>query len=92
MARMNPGAAIIQSFITPVVLISACGLLLLTFANRLAIIVGRLRAFNKEKSDLQSELSGKAVTGASPVNAWKKKRLGIIDRQRIIIIRRANLM
>ncbi len=40
---------IIGSAVVPVVIISACGLLALAFYNRLAAIVSRLRAFQRER-------------------------------------------
>jgi Protein of unknown function (DUF2721) len=40
---------VISSAVVPVVIISACGLLALAFYNRLAAIVSRLRAFQRER-------------------------------------------
>src|SRR5580700_6237520 len=40
---------VISSAVVPVVIISACGLLCLAFYNRLAAIVSRLRAFQRER-------------------------------------------
>jgi len=40
---------VITSAVVPVVIISACGLLCLAFYNRLAAIVSRLRAFQRER-------------------------------------------
>ena len=39
----------IQAILTPALMISACGLLLLGLNNRYAIVVGRIRALNDEK-------------------------------------------
>jgi hypothetical protein len=40
---------VISSAVVPVVIISACGLLCLAFYNRMAAIVSRLRAFQRER-------------------------------------------
>jgi hypothetical protein len=40
---------VISSAVVPVVIISSCGLLALAFYNRLAAIVSRLRAFQRER-------------------------------------------
>jgi uncharacterized protein DUF2721 len=42
--------------VTPVVLISACGLVLLALYNRLGVILARLRAFHQQKIELLKEL------------------------------------
>src|SRR5271170_4804772 len=42
-------AKVISVSVVPVVIISACGLLCLAFYNRLAAIVSRLRAFQRER-------------------------------------------
>lgn len=47
---------IIPSAVVPVVIISACGLLCLTFYNRLAFIVARLRTLQRERLSEYKEL------------------------------------
>lgn len=47
---------IIPSAVVPVVIISACGLLCLTFYNRLAFIVTRLRSLHRERLGEYKEL------------------------------------
>ncbi len=47
----------IQSFVAPVVVISANGLLCLALYNRLAAVVSRMRTINKERFDLSARLS-----------------------------------
>lgn len=49
-------SAIISSAVVPVVIISACGLLCLTFYNRLAFVVTRLRALQRERISEYKEL------------------------------------
>lgn len=48
---MNPHQFISAS-VTPVVLISACGLIILALYNRLSAILGRIRAFHQQKIEL----------------------------------------
>ncbi len=43
---------IIGLLISPVLMISACGLLCLTYYNRMAVMVARIRAFNSERLNL----------------------------------------
>lgn len=56
--ELNPHtwAEIIPSAVVPVVIISACGLLCLTFYNRLAFIVTRLRSLQRERLSEYKEL------------------------------------
>ncbi len=49
---------IVQSFVAPVVMISANGLLCLAFYNRLAAVVHRVREINRERFDLETRLAG----------------------------------
>jgi len=46
----------IQSFVAPVVVISANGLLCLAFYNRMTAVTNRLRTINKERFDLHARL------------------------------------
>lgn len=43
---------VVSLSVVPVVIISACGLLCLTFYNRLAFLVGRLRSLQRERIEL----------------------------------------
>jgi len=47
---------LVQSMVTPAVMISACGLLLLSVSNKLGRIVDRIRNLNSEDRDLSSEI------------------------------------
>ncbi len=47
---------LVQSMVTPAVMISACGLLLLSVSNKLARIVDRIRGLNSEDRDLAADV------------------------------------
>ena len=47
---------LIASILAPVVLISACGLLCLTFYNRMAVLTARIRSFNAERFRLMEKI------------------------------------
>ncbi len=57
--RMMPNHTehLITLILAPVVLISACGLLCLTFYNRLAVLTARIRSFNAERFTLMEKIS-----------------------------------
>lgn len=83
----------ITSFVVPVVMISANGLLALAFYNRLAALIGRLRAINKERFDLFTRLS--AMAGApqeAPGVVHIQRRLEILDELGHMIFARARLI
>jgi hypothetical protein len=66
---MLPYLETIQSFVAPVVMVSANGLLCLAFYNRLSALANRSRAMNKERFDLVAELSAlqaKSAMGLEP--------------------------
>ncbi len=70
----------IESFVTPVVMISANGLLCLALYNRLAVIVNRVRTINKERFDLFGRLAAMAgQPPASPEVAHLEHRLEVLD-------------
>jgi len=46
---------LIQSMVTPAVMISACGLLLLSVSNKLARVVDRIRGLNAEDREVPSD-------------------------------------
>ena len=60
---MLPHLETIQSFVAPVVMVSANGLLCLAFYNRLSALANRSRAMNKERFDLVAELSALRTKG-----------------------------
>lgn len=47
---------LVQSMVTPAVMISACGLLLLSISNKLARVVDRTRELNSEDRGLSAEV------------------------------------
>ncbi len=54
---MPPGLlGLVQSMVTPAVMISACGLLLLSVSNKLGRIVDRIRDLNTEDRGLAAEV------------------------------------
>ncbi|MGC9260549.1 MAG: DUF2721 domain-containing protein [Phycisphaerae bacterium] len=54
---LNHTEQLITLILAPVVLISACGLLCLTFYNRQAILTARIRSFNAERFELMAKMS-----------------------------------
>jgi hypothetical protein len=48
--------SLVQSMVTPAVMISACGLLLLSVSNKLARIVDRIRGLNTEDRELAADV------------------------------------
>jgi hypothetical protein len=77
---MTEALKTIQSFVAPVVVISANGLLCLAFYNRLAAVIGRLRSINKERSDLLHRLAvlPEAVEH-DPEKEHLQRRMHILD-------------
>lgn len=70
----------IETFVAPVVMISANGLLCLAFYNRLAAVISRMRALNKERFDLFTRLSAISAERQDTAEvAHVKKRLEILD-------------
>jgi hypothetical protein len=82
---------IISSSVVPVVIISACGLLCLAFYNRLAAIVSRLRAFQRERLREQ-ELILSAESQAGPELARRRRVLEHLKSQTARVTRRAKLI
>ncbi len=85
---------LIALILAPVMLISACGLLCLTFYNRLAILTARIRSFNAERLDLMERLhhdrhvSPPATEHALPLRARQKG----LEEQTHAILQRARLI
>jgi hypothetical protein len=50
--------SLVQSMVTPAVMISACGLLLLSISNKLGRVVDRTRELNSEDRDLATDVDG----------------------------------
>jgi hypothetical protein len=76
---------VISSAVVPVVIISSCGLLALAFYNRLAAIVSRLRAFQRERLlELERMQNGKSERS--------ERVLEHLEYQTVRVKRRANLI
>jgi hypothetical protein len=76
---MFPALETIQTFVAPVVMISANGLLCLAFYNRLSAILNRSRTINKERFDLVLRLA------AMEEESWRSAEAGHV-RHRIEIL------
>jgi hypothetical protein len=83
-------AKIVTASVVPVVIISACGLLCLTFYNRLAAIVSRVRGFQRERLREQ-ELLGKDEADADEIEVHRKL-LALLETQTARVTRRAKLI
>jgi len=84
---MNEEIEAIKLLVAPVVMISACGLLCLALYNRLAVIVARARAFNKERVECLDKVAGGDLTPAEERS--QRARAGILDAQFTQILARA---
>jgi len=85
---------LISLILAPVVLISACGLLCLTFYNRMAILTARIRSFNAERFELLEKLHQQpppTATDDKPVHA-PQARLQSLEKQTAAILYRARLI
>ena len=75
---MSDPLKIIAAAVVPVVMIAPCGLLCVTFYNRLTTIVARLRAFGRERLHEQEHLE----SGMSPEAVGRHRRvLALLDAQ-----------
>jgi hypothetical protein len=79
---------LISSTVVPVVIISACGLLALAFYNRMAAIVSRLRAFQRERLREQE----RAEQCKEPELSRRRRMLDILELQTAHVTRRAKLI
>ncbi len=77
-------AQLIVQMVSPAVMVSACGLMLLGLGNRYARVVDRIRAFAGEMRGLQ-----KLGAAASPVDA---ERLRVLNVQIPDLFRRGRLL
>jgi hypothetical protein len=77
---MLPALDTIQSFVAPVVMISANGLLCLAFYNRLSALMNRSRTINKERFDLVTRLAVIADRAEQAIEAAHlRRRIDILD-------------
>ncbi len=81
MPDMNfPALETIQTFVAPVVMISANGLLCLAFYNRMSAIANRTRAINKERFDLLADLHARNAPPADSLEvAHLNRRIEVLD-------------
>lgn len=83
-------SAFIPSAVVPVVIISACGLLCLTFYNRLAFIVTRLRALQRERLAEYKELFRLEEAHKSRLARQEAEHfLSFLEHQTADVLRRA---
>lgn len=89
----NNWTDVISLAVVPVVIISACGLLCLTFYNRLAFIVTRLRALQRERLQEYKEVF-ELERKKSPelFRQDSEHYLHMLEDQTAKVLRRANLL
>ncbi len=85
---------IVSASVVPVVIISACGLLCLSFYNRMAGLISRLRSFQRERLEEQEEYARTCAAGApdSFAVARHQKVLDMLELQTAHVLRRARRM
>jgi hypothetical protein len=89
---MNNWTQIIQAGVGPMIVISACGLLCLAFYNRLAAVVGRLRAFHREQLHTQEAVE-KCQSDRDEVSVVRHQEvLGMLSVQIGHVTHRAHLL
>lgn len=79
----------IRVAVGPVVMISAAGLICLALYNRLAVIVARVRAFNKERLDEHARIE---KTGDMNTAKHLEARIELLDAQVSQLLVRARLV
>ncbi|HVT87778.1 MAG TPA: DUF2721 domain-containing protein [Tepidisphaeraceae bacterium] len=85
---------VIATGVGPIIVISACGLLCLAFYNRLAAVVSRLRAFQRERlNETEALARNRASGGGDSISTVKhQEMLGMLQVQTKHVIRRAHLL
>jgi hypothetical protein len=89
---MPSGTQIIQAGVSPIIVISACGLLCLAFYNRMAAVVGRLRAFHREQLQVTEALAKCTSSGEEIGLVRNQEILGMLSVQIGHVTRRARLI
>jgi len=83
-------SSFIPSAVVPVVIISACGLLCLTFYNRLAFIVTRLRALQRERLGEYKDLFRLEQSHKSKLARQEAEHfLSFLEHQTVDVLKRA---
>lgn len=85
---------ILTASVVPIVIISASALLCLAFYNRLAAIVTRLRAFQRERLHEQDALARAQASGNGQHDATLRHQrvIDLLDSQTQHVLRRARLI
>ncbi len=84
---------IIGLLISPVLMISACGLLCLTYYNRMAVMVARIRAFNSERMNLlEKRIADQASQTHDNLAASQRARSAAVEYQVEALLFRARLI
>lgn len=83
---------VLVALLAPIVVISASGLLCLAFYNRLAAIVARLRAVQRERLGQQSACEAAAARGDGAAVTDHRRLLDNLALQTAGIIRRARII
>jgi len=84
---------VLAASVAPVVIISACALLCLAFYNRLAAIIARLRAVQRERLAIQEQLSSMSSNEAERFSGLRHTTiLESLAEQTVSIQRRARLI
>src|SRR5438270_9866341 len=89
---MDPWIKFISAGVAPIIVISACGLLCLAFYNRLAAVVGRLRAFHREQLQA-AETQSKGLADNDEFSLVRcQELLGMLSVQIAHVTRRARVL
>ena len=89
----NAPQNIIGLLISPVLMISACGLLCLTYYNRMAILVARIRAFNSERLNLlEKRIAHQHAFKHDELDTPHRARTSAVDQQVQSLLHRARLI
>src|SRR5881392_3260320 len=93
-ASMYDWLKVITAGVGPIIVISACGLLCLAFYNRLAAVVTRLRAFDRERLHEQEALAREMRSPTPDEFAQVRHRelIGMLEVQTRHVIRRAHFI
>lgn len=82
----------VQTFVAPVVMISANGLLALAFYNRFSAVVNRSRTINKERFELLTRLAGIERQADQPEREHIERRREVLDGLAHQLFQRARLV
>ena len=83
---------VIAASVVPVVIISACALMCLAFYNRLSSIVGRLRAFQRERLQEQDWLANHATDEDRTLIGRHQQLVEMLQVQTLHVTQRARLI